>query len=562
MILLSRQIAGADFGLDFGMGNDRQERQQMRQRGAGVRSSKRRRLSLANDQTPTLSRASATSASVRTTRSSSRKESSIFAIAEDDELEVDESSTPRNIERPASAASVPKTVANEHDPEKENAFAGRREVDLNATPDPATLFFKTKTVQEPDLESNPPEFGEDDLVIEHDTAPLSQPNPEPEVEADIQPQVLLASEPEVVAAKSSRPQKRKRRSVVGARKKKRHSNESNISAATDAGFIQNAELQDLSENLAEPSLLEQGNEESAVDRDPEPSRLRRIAPRRDFTPEADEEDGDETYIQDASPEPPTPAPPKKTTKRRIHQQEPSQVEGRRRGKTPMPTFPVLTHRMTKVSALSTVQENADEDGHAVDSGRATPTLPLERSQPNVVDVLAQICRETIANLINSMSQNTRSADRTAIKTKRAAFKAFGEDLDEELFQMSEAVENRIELEARVRKSKREKAGLQAEYSEIRKQREQIALKCDLVRRRHWDCEQDVREKWNISETARRVELDVERNEEEVDEGIEFLLRSVANDVSNSSDAGGILDRTKAFNAQLEMMALMLERRQS
>jgi hypothetical protein len=33
-------------------------------------------------------------------------------------------------------------------------------------------------------------------------------------------------------------------------------------------------------------------------------------------------------------------------------------------------------------------------------------------------------------------------------------------------------------------------------------------------------------------------------------------------VSNLSDAGGILDKAKAFNAQLEAMALMLERRQS
>lgn len=31
----SRAITGADFGIDFGLGNDRQERQQMRQRGAG-----------------------------------------------------------------------------------------------------------------------------------------------------------------------------------------------------------------------------------------------------------------------------------------------------------------------------------------------------------------------------------------------------------------------------------------------------------------------------------------------------------------------------------------------
>lgn len=509
-----------------------------------------------------MSQLPVTSASVRTTRTSSRKESSIFAIAEDNVAEADESPILRSSDAIAPGANALLIVADEHDREKENAFDGTEEADSNATLDPVTSFSKTKNVRDANLEQTPPKAGNEASETEHSSVPPAQPSRSSEVEVDMQPSVLVLSDPVSAPTKRSGPQKRKRRSVVLGRKKKRLSKESAISAETETNIIPRMESRNLSEDVAEPSVAATDDEESAINQDAEPSRLRRTAPRREFTPEEVEEDGDETYIQEASPEPPSPASTKETIRKRRQQREPNQAAGQRRSKAAVPTFPVLTHRMTNTSALATIQEDEDEDGHVMGSGRATPTLPPERPQPNVVDVLAQICRETIANMIESISRNVRPSERTAMKTKRAALEAFGEDLNDELFQMSEAVENRIDLEARVRKSKREKSSLQLEYIEVRKQREQIALKCDSVRRQHWECEQDVREKWNISEAARRVELDVERNEEGSNEGIEFLLRNVTNDVSNLCEGGGILDRTKAFNAQLETLALMLQRRQS
>jgi predicted RNase H-like nuclease (RuvC/YqgF family) len=147
-----------------------------------------------------------------------------------------------------------------------------------------------------------------------------------------------------------------------------------------------------------------------------------------------------------------------------------------------------------------------------------------------------------------------------LKNKRSALTGFGKDLEDELFELSEAVENRINLEARVRKGKREKSALQAELIEMKKERERIALKCDAVRRRHWEHEQDARHKWELSEAARRAELEMERDDSVEDEGMEFLLRSVTCEVSSLSDQGGLLERIRSFNGQLESMARILEGR--
>lgn len=526
-----------------------------------VHSSKRRKLSPAIIQTPEASHLPATSASVRTTRSSARKDSGIFTIAEDDDTEAHEMPISQSSDRVASAANVLLKVTDGHDPEKENDIDGQNEAELRSAANSARSSLKLNNTKDLALEPILPLPGDQHLDVEHDALHEGQSGIGSEEDVEVESvKELSDSGPGPAPTQRARQPKRKKRSSAGiGRKRKRLSVQSTFSNEADTSISQDTELRAPSPNLATLVMPPQEDEDSELDQDHEPSRSRHPGRRRELPIQEDEEDGDETYIQEASPEPPTPAPTKRTSTKRIQQRKPIQPEGQGRSKPAIPTFPILTHRMTNVSALSTIHEEPDLDSQAMESGRAT-NMSHERSQPNVVDVLAQICRETIANLMESISRNVQPSERTSTKTKRAALEAFGEDLNEELFQMSEAVENRIELEARVRKSKREKVGLQLEYIEIRKQRERIALKCDSVRRRHWECEQDVREKWNISEAARRVELDMDRNEEEVDEGVEYLLRSVTNNVSNLSDAGGILDKAKAFNAQLATMALMLERR--
>ncbi|KEF51424.1 uncharacterized protein A1O9_12573 [Exophiala aquamarina CBS 119918] len=511
---------------------------------------------------PELLRTPATFASVRATRTSSRRDKAIFMIAEDGDTEPHESPLTQTNGTTTGIKIIHSTVTNQVDPEKENEVGGEDEAELGATLDSATHLLK------PD---NALGMGQGSVLIEarnhgQDLEPSILPDLQPNLEAEETPgqpstrSVSMLEPPEHGKAKQKK--RKKRTIVVLPRKKKRLSEQSAVSNDSNVSLTQNSEFQAQSEPHALlpeiPTSLEAGDT-SEIYPSPGPSHSPSPASGRDISPGAMEDEGDETYIQGASPEPKTPASNRKLSKPRAKPGNPRINQVRARRKSIRPTFPILTHRLTNIPTLPTINEENDHQSQIVDDERPTLDLPAERPQPNVVDVLAQICRETIANLLKNMSQNVQRSERTPVKIKQAALEAFGEDLDEELFQMSAALENRIDLEARVRKSKREKSSLQAEYIEIRKQREQIALKCDSVRRRHWECEQDAREKWNISEAARRVELDVDRAEEGPNEGIEFLLRSVTNNVSNLSDAGGILDNAKALNMQLEAMALLLER---
>jgi len=283
-----------------------------------------------------------------------------------------------------------------------------------------------------------------------------------------------------------------------------------------------------------------------------------------------EDDDDGSYVddQEPSPEPPTPAPPRRTRKQRgrLHT-GPTESRG---GSVRIPTrkaarstFPIQMHRMANIAALPTVEEVEDDEQLDGEMNSASGSF-IDRPTPNGVDVLAQICRETIETAIERVVQEAPTADRATLKRKRAALEAFGIQLDAQLFDMSAAVENRLNLENRVRRSKREKAALQAEWMEIRRQREQIALKCDRVRERHWECEDERKRRWLVSEAAQRADLALERDDqagaEGTEEGLEFLLRSVAGHLSSASEDGGLLERIKSFNAELEKLAAILEGR--
>jgi len=527
---------------------------------ASTSSSKRRRLSSAGPTTELL-RTPATSASVRTTRNSSRREDAIFTIAEDGGTEPHNSPLRRTDEATTGSAITQPTATNEIDPEKENELTDENEAGLDLGLESSPHLLKS---------NNPLAVGLESVSIEaeghEDVKPSVLADLQPDFEIDQQSdQPSNITEPllESINSRATKQQKRRRRTAIAVpRKKKRLSGQPSASNESTLSITQTTESRAQSEDhdpVPDITATLEAEESRELDSSPKPSRPTSPASRRDVSPVEMDDEGDKTYIQ-GTPEPPTPAPRRKLTKPQVKQKPSRDPQAPARSKSSRPTFPILTHRMTNISTLPTIHEEIDHHSQRMDDGRLGMDVPAERSQPNVVDVLAQICREMITNLLDNMPQNVPRSERTAAKTKRSALEAFGEDLNEELFQMSEAVENRTDLEARVRKSKREKSSLQAEYIEIRRQREQIALKCDSVRRRHWECEQDTREKWNISEAARRIELDVARAEGESHESVEFLLRSVTNNVSHLADAGGILDKTKAFNAQLESMALMLEKR--
>ena len=357
--------------------------------------------------------------------------------------------------------------------------------------------------------------------------------------------------------------KKKRRSVLLVRKKRRSSGpkDSSLASAVIESSVQENHSQISSEAPAPPEALPFGHrieKWSRVARRKQNTDGESPDLYRERTPVEEDEEGDETYVQESSPEPQTPAPAKKTKKRKGSGSAENGGQEISKPKQSKATFPILTHRLTGISTLQTIHE-AGKGENESGGEDIPPQLGFnDRAQPNAVDVLAQICRETIETMIERMSQNSERAN---MKNKRDALEAFGKDLDEELFEMSEAVENRINLEARVRKSKRDKSALQTEWVELRKERERIALKCDAIRRRNWKCEQEAREKWTLSDAARRAERELERENQDDEEGMEILLRSVAGDVSSASEQGGLLHQVRAFNAQLEAMALVLEGRQ-
>ncbi|KIW30599.1 hypothetical protein, variant [Cladophialophora immunda] len=392
------------------------------------------------------------------------------------------------------------------------------------------------------------------LVLDEDVSESALEAPEIEGEGTLQRMIMNDTLPDSDVPSSSKQRKRrKRRSLTFERRKRHSSNQSQPLNASKEDSPAAVPSRVPSEELPSPAAKPLANRIAKYSKLAKTRNMRAITPvsDREQTPNQGEEE-DDSYVEQSSPEVQTPAANRKG-KRKTRQQTfrdgSAEVSKSNKGR---PTFPILTHRLASVSTLPTIHE--DSEAQMAD---VLPDITTDRAQPNVVDVLAQICRETITNAIDRIADTLQSKKRTSVNNKRNALEAFGQDLDEELFAMSEAVENRINLEARVRKTKREKAALQTEYIELRKEREQVALKCDALRRRHWQCEESTREKWALSEAARRVEQEMDRNSGADDESIEFLIRSVTPAVSSAS-GHGILDKVRSFNAQLENMALILE----
>ena len=289
-------------------------------------------------------------------------------------------------------------------------------------------------------------------------------------------------------------------------------------------------------------------------------------------------EGDETYIDEAiSPEKPTPKAPSKKAKVKATkrcrsgsdvQSGPSRQAkpSCRLKKSSKATFPILTLRMTNISALPTIDEEAEDDADTAADVDSLKTKFTDRSAPNAVDVLAQICRETILTTLSKMSTGSSTVSTRDMKRKRSAIEAFGTEIDSRLFDMSVAIEHRLTMEARVKKARKAKSDAQNEWLEIRRQRQEIALKCDDVRAQNSRIEAERTETYQLSERLHALEMLVEKPELDRDDsagdGLEYMLRSVAKSVSCvAGDGSGLLDRVKAYNRQLERTALVLEGRE-
>jgi hypothetical protein len=290
-----------------------------------------------------------------------------------------------------------------------------------------------------------------------------------------------------------------------------------------------------------------------------------------------EMEGDETYVDEAvSPEKPTPKAPPKKRNAKVRKGRRSESNGQSSSsrqadpssgvkKPSKPTFPIVTHRMTNISALPTINDDAEDDFNSATDTSSVKTKFTDRSAPNAVDVLAQFCRETISNTLSKQSGTSSTTSARELKRKRTAIEAFGSEIDSRLFDMSVAIEHRLTLEARVKKAKKAKTDAQNEWMEIRRQREEIAIRCDDVRARNLRAEADGKETYELSEQLHGLEMMVEKPELDAVDfeggGLEFMLRHVAMTVSSAAGGGvGLLDRVKEYNRQLERTALVLEGR--
>jgi hypothetical protein len=92
--------------------------------------------------------------------------------------------------------------------------------------------------------------------------------------------------------------------------------------------------------------------------------------------------------------------------------------------------------------------------------------------------------------------------------------------------------------------------------EVRRQREEVVLRMDAVRKEHWEGEERGAESWKVSEGCFGVGVVMERERGSEIEGLEGLIGSISRGVSGF-EGGGVLQRVKDFNARMERMVQVL-----
>ncbi|KAJ5212327.1 uncharacterized protein N7498_003973 [Penicillium cinerascens] len=295
----------------------------------------------------------------------------------------------------------------------------------------------------------------------------------------------------------------------------------------------------------------------------------------------------EVEVQEAEPAPSKPrrGRPGKKTKRPTEAEEQEQgvqseeealQETRRKTREREPrgeTVPVTVHRLTNASALGSMY--ADESGGREEesadelSSRQKTKLP-SRGGVNPADVLSQICRETLektlATLKNGIANESNPTRRAEWTRKRKAVESFGSELDGRLLDLSEMLDSNFVLGVQLKNSKREMMDLRSHLYKVRRERESIALHMDAVRAKHMEEENEKTGRATINNSLHSLELALDRSQhrpstEPSSADVEFMLRTVADVSSRTPGAqGGLLNRIRAFNAQLESTAQRLERK--
>ncbi|CRG90015.1 Zinc finger CCCH domain-containing protein 13 [Talaromyces islandicus] len=254
-----------------------------------------------------------------------------------------------------------------------------------------------------------------------------------------------------------------------------------------------------------------------------------------------------------------------STRRRRSSEEGREDGGERRRDG---TVAITVHRLADTRALDTNSDASDEtDG--LDTRKTFP----RRAGVNAADVLAQICQEIVdkhlTGLSNSVANESNQAKRSEAGRQRKAVEAYNNQLQERLFELSELLESNFALGVKLKKAKRETTEMRNRLLEVRRQRHEVALRMDAVRQKHSAEESAKMSRNAINNSLHQLESTLERgrarpgegtgNEDDGIAGLEFTLRTVAEDVSSAAEGshGGLLGQVRAFNAQLETAARAL-----
>ncbi|KAI0397451.1 hypothetical protein F5Y17DRAFT_373137 [Xylariaceae sp. FL0594] len=231
------------------------------------------------------------------------------------------------------------------------------------------------------------------------------------------------------------------------------------------------------------------------------------------------------------------------------------------------SIPVTVQRYTK--PLQRTEADTDED-------ILNDDMPFtDHKFPNVVDVVLQMCEESIERYLSALHEEAIKADgpanRKMFRTKLRVVEAFQEELRTRLQGQAIALDNLRTLKKRVRAVQKEKISLRNEILRIRTEREQVALKIDAVRNRHETANKETLHQLDLSSAMDDIELAIETGktapelsakEERKAElsNLDLLISQIGNQVSTAGDGGGALKQIREFNMFLERAAAALEGR--
>ncbi|KAF2834310.1 hypothetical protein M501DRAFT_944509, partial [Patellaria atrata CBS 101060] len=147
--------------------------------------------------------------------------------------------------------------------------------------------------------------------------------------------------------------------------------------------------------------------------------------------------------------------------------------------------------------------------------------------------------------------------------------AFAAELEDRLFEITEAVDAGETLKNRAKDAVKAKARLRDELLEVKRKREEIAIKMDAVRKNRaekmsaWSERDQVNESmWDLEMALKRgmaKAIADDRNEEGLS-ATEVLLSDLIEKVGSIGASKGLLERTRAFNSRLEITADIVEGR--